>query len=294
MTRGGAGLALTARLSHGPAKGSRRDAVKKLLDPAYWARALRNPLVLLGLAVDLIPVYAVLVWGWTAAPLVMLYWLENVVAGVMTLPRILLSGAAFGWRGVLMAIFFGGFFTFHYGLFCFVHGIFLQVFMMMSPGWQERQLGNAAFMDDPVGLIGGALSAGPNMVWVVAAGVALQVVLLVWQFGVKGEWKTTNPMSEMFAPYPRIVVLHFGIFVGAGALFLLGEPMIGVLGLIIFRALWGVLSRSGDDPFMKSADLQMTDEQKKSLESMLGGKLPDGPAREPASPEKETVRRYDA
>ena len=267
--------------------------MKKLLDPAYWARALRNPLVLLGIAVDLIPVYAVLVWGWTAAPLVMLYWLENVVAGAMTLPRILLSGAAFGWRGILMAMFFCAFFTFHYGLFCFVHGMFLQGFMMMSPSWQERMGQGAGFMDDPVGLVGIALSSGPNMMLVVGAGVALQLVLLVWQFGVKGEWKTSNPMSEMFAPYPRIVVLHIGIFVGAGGLFLLGEPMMGVLALIIFRALWGVLSRSGDDPFMKSVDLQLTDEQRKSLESALGGKLPDGPVAEPLAPEKETVRRYD-
>lgn len=266
--------------------------MKKLLDPAYWARALRNPLVLAGLAIDLIPIYAVLVWGWTAAPLVMLYWLENVVAGVMTLPRILLAGAAFGWRGVIMALFFCAFFTFHYGLFCFVHGIFLQVFMMMSPGWQERQTAGPAFMDDPVGLIGGALTAGPNMIWIVGAGAALQVVLLIWQFGVRGEWKTTNPMAEMFAPYPRIIVLHIGIFAGAGALFLLGEPMIGVLGLIIFRALWGVLSRGGDDPFMKSADLQITDEQRKSLESLLGGKLADGAGPAALAPEKQTDRRF--
>ena len=43
-------------------------------------------------------------------------------------------------------------------------------------------------------------------------------------------------MAEMFAPYGRIVVLHFGIFAGAGALFLLGQPMVGVLALILFRA----------------------------------------------------------
>jgi hypothetical protein len=36
-------------------------------------------------------------------------------------------------------------------------------------------------------------------------------------------------MAEMFAPYSRIVVLHIGIFVGAAALFLLGQPMLGVL-----------------------------------------------------------------
>ena len=51
-------------------------------------------------------------------------------------------------------------------------------------------------------------------------------------------------MAEMFAPYGRIILLHFAIFAGAGALFLLGEPMIGVRGLIALRALFGVVTNS--------------------------------------------------
>jgi len=267
--------------------------VKKLLDPAYWGRAIRNPVVLAGLLIDLIPIYAVIAWGWTAAPLVMLYWLENVVTGVMTLPRILLSGAAFGWRGLIAGAFFSAFFTFHYGLFCFVHGIFLQVFTSISSAWSESPDTVTSFPDSPLALVESALRSAPHMMAVVAAGVALQVVLFAWQFVGKGEWKTTNPMVEMFAPYPRIVVLHIGIFAGAGALFILGEPMIGVLALIIFRALWGILAHSGDDTFMKRADMQMTEEQKQGLESLLGGKPPAAPVAAPLPPEKETTRRYE-
>jgi hypothetical protein len=37
---------------------------------------------------------------------------------------------------------------------------------------------------------------------------------------------------------------HIGIFAGAAALFLLGQPMLGVLALIVFRAVWGVLTNS--------------------------------------------------
>ncbi len=248
--------------------------MKKLLDPGYWARALSNPLVLAGLLVDLIPIYAIFAWGWTAAPLVMLYWLENVVAGVMTLPRILISGAAFGWRGVLTSLFFAVFFTFHYGLFCFVHGVFLQVFVAMSNMMRNKGEPTNAMIDDPVHLVEAALASAPHMIWVVAAGMALQIAILIFQYIGKGEWKTSNPLGEMFAPYPRIVVLHIGLFVGAGALVALGEPMIGILALILFRAVMGVLSRTGDDLFMKTVDTQLTDEQRESLQSLLGGKLP--------------------
>ncbi len=257
--------------------------MKKLLDPGYWLRALQSPVVLLGLAIDLIPIYAVLAWGWTAAPLVLLYWLENVVAGVMTLPRILISGAVYGWRGVLMALFLCAFFTFHYGLFCYVHGIFLQVFLLMSDAWTAPAGPDMGFMDGPFAMIASSLASGQNMIWVVGVGAAFQLLLLVWQYGVKGEWKTSNPMTEMFSPYARIVVLHIGIFAGAGALVLLGEPMIGVLGLILFRAAWGVLSRTGSGPFVNLDSLEMTPEQRQGMEAILGAKLP----------EKETVRRYD-
>ena len=73
---------------------------------------------------------------------------------------------------------------------------------------------------------------------------AFQVLVFLQEFIIKGAWKTTNPMAEMFAPYARIIVLHIGIFVGAATLFLLGQPMLGVLGLILFRALYGIVTNS--------------------------------------------------
>src|SRR5262245_6687458 len=94
----------------------------------YWARALSHPLVLLGLIVDLLPIYGVIAWGWNAVPLVMLYWMENVIAGAMTIPRIIISGGSFGGFGFLAGIALSAFFIFHYGMFCMVHGTFLVVF----------------------------------------------------------------------------------------------------------------------------------------------------------------------
>jgi hypothetical protein len=76
--------------------------------------------------------------------------------------------------------------------------------------------------------------------------IAFQVLVFVWEFVLKGEWRTTNPMAEMFAPYGRIIVLHLAIFGGAFALFALGQPMIGVLALILFRAVYGVVTNARD------------------------------------------------
>ncbi|MCF6328903.1 MAG: DUF6498-containing protein, partial [Henriciella sp.] len=46
--------------------------------------------------------------------------------------------------------------------------------------------------------------------------------------------------QEMMAPYSRIIVRHIGLFVGMAALIAFGEPMLGILALILLRAIWGV------------------------------------------------------
>lgn len=226
--------------------------MKKLLDPGYWARALRNPIVLAGLAIDLTPVAGVLLWGWGAAPLVLLYWMENIIAGVMTLPRLVMSSASFGGWGLLAGVALSAFFIFHYGLFCAVHGSFLMVFLAFSPG--GGGLNTAVMMDVPEMMRVG-LQSGLYMTWMVGLVCVWQVFLFFWEFVMKSAWKTSNPMAEMFAPYQRIVIMHFAIFAGAGALILLGEPMIGVLALIVLRALFGIVNNSEmdkKDPFKES------------------------------------------
>ena len=214
--------------------------MNKFLDASYWGRALSHPLVLAGLFVDLLPIYAVLAWGWNAVPLVMLYWMENVIAGAMTIPRLVIAGGRFGPFGFIGAILLSAFFVVHYGLFCLVHGTFLIAFAGFSdPG----SMASAPFMD-LFGMFTFGINSGLHVDWMIYAIVAFQVLVFLVEFLWRGEWKCATPDKEMMAPYGRIIVLHFGIFAGAAALFLLGQPMIGVLALILFRAAWGVLSNS--------------------------------------------------
>ena len=64
----------------------------RFLDPSLIARTYRDPLAWLSLATDLVPIAAILVFGWGATPLVALYWLENLIIGAYTVLR--LGGAA--------------------------------------------------------------------------------------------------------------------------------------------------------------------------------------------------------
>lgn len=201
----------------------------RVFDPAEVARAYRDPLSWVSLAVDLLPVFAVFAFGWGATPLVALYWLENLVIGAFTILRMI--GTAFGSVVSLgAAVFMVPFFFFHYGMFCFGHGVFLHAFATGGTGGAE----------DPFSLIGWALGTAPEMLWFVGAIAGVSLLFLIFDFFGRGEYRTSNPSAEMFAPYGRIVTLHIAIILGAALTFSLDEPLLGVLLLILIRVLFGI------------------------------------------------------
>lgn len=209
------------------------------LNPDTLARTYRDPIAWLILTVDLFPILAVLTMGWGATPLVFLYWLENLIIGAVTLARMTATSVKDGPSGLVIMAFLGPFFFVHYGMFCFVHGVFVSVFANLSGGI-EGGIGGAGF-PTPFSLIDQALTSGANMTLFVIAIIALQVFLFVQDFLWRGQYKRSEVQTEMMAPYGRIIVLHIGLFAGAFAMVALGEPMLGILALIILRALWGII-----------------------------------------------------
>ena len=211
--------------------------MRRYFDLNTLKRTYRDPLAWVILAVDLFPIVAVLTLGWGAAPLVFLYWLENVIVGAVALLRMIAASVTKGVMGMGM-LFLGPFFTVHYGGFCFVHGQFVNMYASMGPG--GKILNGGPGFPNPLELIQNALASGAYMTWFVTAIVAVQALLFVRDFILRGEFRTAKIEEEMSAPYTRIFVLHIGIFAGAGALMLIGNPLWGILGLIVLRAIWGV------------------------------------------------------
>ncbi|MEO1553250.1 MAG: DUF6498-containing protein [Pseudomonadota bacterium] len=203
------------------------------LDPNTLARTYRDPVSWVILAVDLFPIWAVLTMGWGAAPLVFLYWLENLIIGAVALARMIATSVKEHPIGLIGMIFLGPFFIVHYGMFCFVHGIFIIGFANMNGG-------NDPGFPSSAGLIETAMQSGANMTTFIVVIIALQIYLFIQDFIFRGEYRRTSVDKEMMAPYGRIVVLHVGIFAGAFAMAAIGEPLWGILGLIGLRALWGV------------------------------------------------------
>lgn len=203
-------------------------------------KALEVPKVFpVGAAVVLnfIPLIGVAFWGWSAFALIFLYWLENVVIGARMLASMGANAVLGGTANAVGALVIGIFFTFHYGLFCFVHGTFVVALF----GGQDV-MGDTLL--DLVGAAQTLFAREPNLAIGFAAIVAWQAV----QWGLfiaRGDAKTTNPLALMGAPYPRIIVLHVVIIFGGFLLMLLNEPMAGVLVLALVKMGFDVAEARG-------------------------------------------------
>lgn len=219
----------------------------RFFDPDLLARTYRDPLALASLGVDLLPLVGIFLFGWGAAPLVALYWLENLVIGGATIARMAATGMA-GPGNMMGALFLIPFFTFHYGMFCWGHGTFLAIFA--SGG----SVGDG-FRD----LLGWALGSGAYMPSFVAAIAIVSALFFVFDFLAKGQFRDEKPITLMFLPYGRIVVLHIAILLGAVAVFWADEPLIGVLGILALRFVFGIvlavarrLRLDGEAPWAKA------------------------------------------
>ena len=207
--------------------------MNRFFDPDLFARAYRDPMAWLTLLVDLLPVIVVVFFGWKAVPLVALYWLENLVIGAFTVLRMLGTIAA-NLLNIPIALFMVPFFTVHYGMFCFGHGIFLSAFAggevsHAAPGVSGMQM-----------LVDWALGTGPYMLWFVGAIILVNTLFYLVDFIGRGDFRNTQLPVEMFAPYGRIVTLHVAIILGAGLMLAFGQPLMGVLILIMLRVGFGM------------------------------------------------------
>lgn len=202
--------------------------------------------IAVAVAVNLIPIVGVILWGWSAFALIVLYWLENIVIGVRNLLSMLataLLGGGLNWIG---ALFFGAFFTVHYGMFCYGHGIFV----MAMFGAAENGAFHGDTMLDLAGAVRALFTAQSNLAIGFASIVLWQFVQFVL-FLVRGEVRRTNPLELMGAPYPRIVVLHVTIIFGGFILLGLNQPTGGVIMLALVKMAYDVAEIMGKAPNFK-------------------------------------------
>lgn len=177
-------------------------------NPMLAARILGTILV------NAIPLAGVLWFDWQVFEVLFLYWFENVAIGVAHAARLAIStrtnSVAGGWSTV-------SFFAMHYGMFTFVHGIFVLVYFGIVSGGLMNFTGG--FAVPVLGILG----------W--------QAASLLLETSATQGFKGSSPSDMMFEPYPRVFALHVGVIAGGFAIGELGAPIWALAALVVVKSI---------------------------------------------------------
>ncbi|HZI22508.1 MAG TPA: DUF6498-containing protein [Gemmatimonadales bacterium] len=193
------------------------------MKPPTLADLRNSPSALVLVAANLVPLAGVLFLGWSVYATLLLFWVENAIVGGFNVLRMLCARPD---NPALWVVKVGmiPFFTFHYGMFVTVHGIFV---LTLFGGIHERGFpGPAEFLHQ-----------------VRAAGIGAAALVLVLSHAVSfgfnyigaGEYRTANLAQLMGAPYGRVMLLHVVILGGGFLVQALGTPVVALALLVVLK-----------------------------------------------------------
>ena len=183
----------------------------------------RRPSVIALILANLVPVGGVLFFGWEVFPLMFLFWSENVIVGAFNVLRMIF---AMPFKvGVLPMI---PFFCVHYGLFTFVHGIF--VIELFGGGLKSR----GGFPGPEIFL---ETMREYHLGWAVLGLAVSRGISFATNYVGQGEFRRIDPSTLMIQPYGRIFVLHISLLAGGTLMQAMRSPVAGLLLLVALKIL---------------------------------------------------------
>ena len=207
------------------------------------AEVLRRPSAWVLIAVNLGLITGVVIWNWQIFDIVFLYWVENLVIGVVNVLKMAVANPAAGplggginrlqaalennkkkpstpgkHTGTAIKYFLIPFFIIHYGMFCYGHGVF--IFSIFGDQNFNNGGGDAA---ENLQLLTN------SMLFAIGLLTASHLFSFFRNFLAAGEYQRIGVEGLMTRPYGRIVALHITIILGAFLTMALGNP----LGLLI-------------------------------------------------------------
>jgi hypothetical protein len=188
------------------------------------------------LASNAVPLYGVLVLHWQIFPLVLIYWLENVVVGGYNVLRLAVADPASAWRwaGKLIVI---PIFVVHFGVFTFIHGVFVFI-LFAGPRYHD------SIPPTPAVVLQAIRETG---IWFALLSVVISHgVTFVWNFLLGGEYKNVPLWHLVRQPYARVLVLHIVVFLTALALSRGHTPLYGLVLLVGLKTAADLMSHQAE------------------------------------------------
>ena len=176
----------------------------------------KTPSEIMLIGANLLPLAGAVLWDWKVFDILLLYWIENIIVGVMNVFKMI---ALMAHKKLLIAFPIVFFFIFHYGAFTAGHGIFV----ILLFGLQLKTGQSAEWTDVETLMLG--VVGDPLFLLAVLGLVASHGFSFFANFLRGGEIDRTSLPQQMNAPYGRIIVLHITIILGGGATMMAGEPV---------------------------------------------------------------------
>lgn len=188
---------------------------------------LYSPSSLMLLASNLVPLFSILLFDWPIFYVMLLFWFENVVIGVLNVFRMFLAEPANpgAWMSKLFLI---PFFFFHYGLFAVAHG---NLVIVMFGDKRPNSVSDSFW---PIDNIIHAITS-VDIIYPAAALAGSHLFSFLWNYLIRGEFLHASVHNLVQQPYKRVVLLHVALFLGglfAGAF---GSPIWALVFLIVLK-----------------------------------------------------------
>ena len=187
------------------------------------------PTAILLVLVNLVPLVGVAFWGWQLGTILVLYWIESGVIGLLNVPRMAKASGPGGTGGTVARVALIAFFLAHYGTFWAVHGFFvflLPTFFGFGAGGPTGAGAGAAAIGPGFGIDQAAVATG-------AIGLVLfHAVSFVYWDVWHGESARRTVQQQMNAPYNRVVILHMTILGGAFLIAFTGQSIWALVLLV--------------------------------------------------------------
>ena len=174
--------------------------------------------------VNCVPLIGVLFLDWEILPLMLLFWSENIVVGVMAVLRVLAATVEINNKILLVP-----FFILHFGGFTMIHGALI-----------------TGIFDTGKRLHGGASIADRlDFSFWLAVFLLFMSHLYTYMSQYIGEkqYQRTNPIILMIEPYQRVVLMQAGVFVLALVVQGLHAPTVALVVVVITKIALNIRAR---------------------------------------------------
>jgi hypothetical protein len=173
------------------------------------------------IAANLLPILGVLYFDWDAFSIVALYWVENIVIGIINILKMIICDP----KSLSFSI---PFFALHYGFFCFICGVLVLTLFGHDSGIMSLSGDVREFSQ---------LFSEHHLWWAIFILAASHLFSFVINFLGRGEFRQTTVSALTAELYSREIVLQIAILFGGWIANLLGNSISVLVFLVLGKTI---------------------------------------------------------